>query len=383
MAAEEKKHGSGHPGGGPGEGEKPSMISLHHLLEEMTRKGASDLHITSGIPPQYRIDGQIVPTDSEMVTPEMSEKLAYSLMKDEQRKRFEITKELDLSFGIKGVSRYRCNVFMQRGAVAMAIRAIPYQFMSMEKLGLPKVVQDLASRPKGLVLITGPTGSGKSTTLAALINKINEERRCHIVTIEDPIEYVHLHKRSIINQRELNADTQSFPAALKYVLRQDPDVIMVGEMRDLETIQAALTIAETGHLVFATLHTNSTYESINRMVDVFPPSQQQQIYAQLAFVLEGIVTQQLIPRLRGGGRVLVPEVLMVNPAVRAVVREGKTHQIYTLMQAGQKYGMQTMNQGLFTAWLNKMISLDEAMGRSGEPAELEAMIQKSSGSRAA
>jgi twitching motility protein PilT len=194
---------------------------------------------------------------------------------------------------------------------------------------------------------------------------------------------VHLHKRSIINQRELNADTQSFPTALKYVLRQDPDVIMVGEMRDLETIQAALTIAETGHLVFATLHTNSTYESINRMVDVFPPSQQQQIYAQLAFVLEGIVTQQLIPRLRGGGRVLVPEVLMVNPAVRAVVREGKTHQIYTLMQAGQKYGMQTMNQGLFTAWLNKMISLDEAMGRSGEPAELEAMIQKSSGSRAA
>ncbi len=353
------------------------MISLHALLEEMSAKGASDLHITAGVPPQFRIDGQIIPSDSEVVTPEVSEKLAYSIMKEEQRKRFEINKELDLSFGIKGLARYRCNVFMQRGVVTMAIRSIPYQFMTMEKLGLPKVVQDMAFKPKGLVLVTGPTGSGKSTTLAALINRINEERRCHIITIEDPIEYMHQHKKSIVNQRELNSDTHSFPAALKYVLRQDPDIIMVGEMRDLETIQAALTIAETGHLVFATLHTNSTYEAISRIVDVFPSDQQPQIHAQLAFVLEGIVTQQLVPKMRGGGRILIPEILICNPAVRAVIREGKTHQIYTLMQAGQKYGMQTMNQSLCAAWMNRFISLDEAMGRSSDPKELEQMIAKS------
>lgn len=353
------------------------MISLHALLEEMTHKGASDLHLTAGVPPQFRIDGQIVPSDHEVVTPEVSESLAYSLMKEEQRKRFEQTKELDLSFGIKGLSRYRANVFLQRGVVTMAIRTIPYQFLTMEKLGLPKVVQELAFRPKGLILVTGPTGSGKSTTLAALINRINEERRCHIITIEDPIEYVHQHKKSIVNQRELNADTLSFVAALKYVLRQDPDVIMIGEMRDLETIQAALTIAETGHLVFATLHTNSTFEAVNRVVDVFPSDQQPQVMAQLAFVLEGVVTQQLVPKMRGGGRVLVPEIMICNPAIRAVIREGKTHQIYTLMQAGQKYGMQTMNQGLFAAWLNKVISYEEAMGRSGDPRELEQMISKS------
>jgi len=353
------------------------MISLHALLEDMTHKGASDLHITAGVPPQFRIDGQIIPADAEVVTPEAAEKLAYSIMKEEQRKRFEMNKELDLSFGVKGLARYRCNVFLQRGVVTMAIRSIPYQFMTMEKLGLPKVVQEMAFKPKGLILVTGPTGSGKSTTLAALINRINEERRCHSITIEDPIEYMHQHKKSIVNQRELNSDTHSFPAALKYVLRQDPDVIMVGEMRDLETIQAALTIAETGHLVFATLHTNSTYEAVSRIVDVFPSDQQPQVHAQLAFVLEGIVTQQLVPRMRGGGRVLVPEVLICNPAVRAVIREGKTHQIYTLMQAGQKYGMQTMNQGLFAAWMNRFISLDEAMGRSSDPKELEQMIAKS------
>jgi twitching motility protein PilT len=353
------------------------MISLHELLERMTTNGASDLHLTAGVPPQYRIDGQIVSSEYEIVTPELSEKLAYSLMKEDQRTRFEQNKELDLSFGIKGLSRYRANVYLQRGVVTMAIRTIPYQFMTMEKLGLPKVVQDMAFRPKGLVLVTGPTGSGKSTTLAALINRINEERRCHIITIEDPIEYVHQHKKSIVNQRELNSDTHSFTAALKYVLRQDPDVIMVGEMRDLETIQAALTIAETGHLVFATLHTNSTYEAISRIVDVFPSDQQPQILAQLAFVLEGIVTQQLVPKMRGGGRVLIPEILICNPAIRAVVREGKTHQIYTLMQAGQKFGMQTMNQALFTNWLNRVISYEEAMGRSTDQKELETMIAKS------
>jgi twitching motility protein PilT len=359
------------------------MIMMHSLLEEMTNKGASDLHITAGVPPVFRVDGQIIPSDHEVVTPETSEALAYSLMKEDQRKRFEQNKELDLSFGVKGLSRYRANIFLQRGVVTMALRSIPYQFMTMEKLGLPKVVQDLAHKPKGLVLVTGPTGSGKSTTLAALINRINEERRCHIITIEDPIEYVHQHKKSIVNQRELNSDTHSFGAALKYVLRQDPDVIMVGEMRDLETIQAALTIAETGHLVFATLHTNSTYEAVSRIVDVFPSTQQPQILAQLAFVLESIVTQQLVPKMRGGGRVLVPEILVCNQAIKAVIREGKTHQIYTLMQAGSKYGMQTMNQALYGAWMNRVISMDEAMGRSTDSRELEQMMNKSTGKAAA
>ena len=352
------------------------MISLHDLLEQMTHKGASDLHITAGVTPQFRIDGQIVASDHEVVTPEVAEKLAYSLMKEEQRKRFETNKELDLSFGIKGLSRYRANVYLQRGVVTMAIRTIPYQFLTMEKLGLPKVVQDLAFRPKGLVLITGPTGSGKSTTLAAMLDRINATRPAHIMTIEDPIEYIHHHKRCIVNQREVNADTDSFVSALKYVLRQDPDVILIGEMRDRETFAAALTIAETGHLVFATLHTNSTFEAVNRIVDSFPSDQQKQIYTQLAFVMEGVITQQLVPRQRGGGRAMVAEVLVCTPAVKAVIREGKTHQIYSLMQAGQKFGMQTMNQGLLIAVQDKQISVEEAMNRSSDPGELEQMMSK-------
>jgi twitching motility protein PilT len=350
---------------------------MHDLLHQMVSKRASDLHITVGVPPMFRVDGNLMPSPHKPLKPEMCQALAYSVLSEEQRKRFETKKELDVSFGIRGLARFRANVFVQRGAVSMAIRQIPYEIQTVEKLGLPKTIVDFARRPKGLVLLTGPTGSGKSTTLAALVNVVNRERRGHIMTIEDPIEFVHQHGKCIINQREVNADTESFPAALKYVMRQDPDVIMVGEMRDLETIASAITIAETGHLVFATLHTNSASEAVNRMVDVFPPQQQPQILAQLAFVLEGVVAQMLLPRARGEGRVLIPEILVCTPAVRAVIREQKTHQIYTLMQVGQKFGMQTMNQGLFQAYANKQITYNDALGWSRDPAELEAMIQKS------
>ncbi len=352
------------------------MITLKQLLEDMIQRKASDLHITAGVPPEFRIDGAITPTEYEILTPEMTAQLAYSVLSDEQRKKFETTRELDFSFGIKGLSRFRANVYLQRGVVSMAIRQIPYEIMSFEALGLPTSVREFTNRTKGLILVTGPTGSGKSTTLAAMLDRINATRPAHIMTIEDPIEYIHHHKKSIVNQREVNADTDSFVSALKYVLRQDPDVILIGEMRDRETFQAALTIAETGHLVFATLHTNSTFEAVNRIVDVFPADQQKQIYTQLAFVLEGVVTQQLIPRQRGGGRSMVAEVLVCTPAVKAVVREGKTHQIYSLMQAGQKFGMQTMNQGLMMAVQDKQISIEEALNRSSDANELEQMLSK-------
>lgn len=352
------------------------MVTLRELLERMVAERASDLHLTAGLPPQFRVDGEIVSTDLEELTPELTKQLVYSILNEEQRKRFEIDKELDFSFGIKGLSRFRANVFLQRGVVTAAIRQIPFEIMGFEELGLPPVVADLARKQKGLVLVTGPTGCGKSTTLAAIIDKINSERRCHIVTIEDPIEYVHHHKKSIVNQREVRADTHSFANALKYVLRQDPDVILIGEMRDLETISSALTIAETGHLTLATLHTNSTYESINRIVDVFPEHQQAQVLAQLAFVLEGVITQQLIPRLGGKGRALAAEVLIATPAIRALIREKKIHQIYSLMQAGQKFGMQTMNQALYRLYVTRQISLEDALGRSPDVAELEQMLSR-------
>ncbi len=352
------------------------MYNLRTLLEEMITRNASDLHLTSGITPAFRVDGAIAPMEGEPLSPEDTQALAYSVLSDEQRKRFETTKELDLSFGIKGLSRFRANVYQQRGVVSMAIRQIPYAILDFDKLGLPASAKAFTDLPRGLVLVTGPTGSGKSTTLAAMIDRINGERTGHIITIEDPIEYVHQHKRCIVDQREVQADTHSFTNALKYVLRQDPDIILVGEMRDLETIAAALTIAETGHLVFATLHTNSTFETVNRIVDVFPPGQQEQIRAQLAFCLQGVITQQLIPHLKGRGRVMVSEVLVCTQAVRAVVREGKIHQIYTLMQAGQRHGMQTMNQGLYQAYINRLISLDEALGRSSNVPELEQLINK-------
>jgi len=350
------------------------MVNLRDLLHEMIEKRASDLHITAGLPPQLRVDGTIVSTSHEKLTPEDTLQITYSVLNEQQQKRFEEEKELDLSFGVKGLSRFRANVFLQRGVVSLAIRQIPYEILEMKQLGLPPVVEKLAEKHQGLILVTGPTGCGKSTTLASVIDKINQERRCHIVTIEDPIEYIHQHKRCIVNQREVKADTDSFGAALKHVLRQDPDVILIGEMRDLETMQAALTIAETGHLTLATLHTNSTYESINRIVDSFPASQQEQVRAQLAFVLEGVITQQLIPRAKGKGRALVCELMVCTPAIRACIRDDKVHQIYGLMQAGQKFGMQTMNQALFNACVKGDIATEEGLRRSGDPEELSNML---------
>jgi twitching motility protein PilT len=350
------------------------VINLRELLEKMLQLKASDLHLTAGLPPQYRIDGLISGSDYEVMTAEECARVAYSVLNEEQKRRFENSKELDFSFGVSGLSRFRCNLFLQRGVVTMAIRQIPYQILDWRQLGLPKIVAELAGRPKGLLLVTGPTGSGKSTTLASLIDKLNRERRAHIITIEDPIEYVHEHKSCIVNQREVRADTDSFGEALKHILRQDPDIILIGEMRDRETMAAALTIAETGHLAMATLHTNTAFESVNRIVDSFPSEQQPQVRAQLAFVLEGVVTQQLVPRANGRGRIMVAEILVCTPAIRAVIREGKIHQIYGLMQAGQKHGMQTMNQALYAAVTSRAITANEALSCSPEPLELRQMM---------
>jgi len=341
----------------------------------MIEKGASDLHITTGSPPQLRIDGKLVPLDHPPLSPAETKAMCYSVLTDAQKHKFEENNELDLSFGIKGLSRFRANIFMQRGAVAGAFRTIPFKIMSFHELGLPDIVNDLVKKPRGLILVTGPTGSGKSTTLAAMVDKINSERHDHIVTIEDPIEYLHPHKKSIVNQREIAADTASFESALKYVLRQDPDVVLIGEMRDLETIRAALTISETGHLTLATLHTNSCAQSINRIIDVFPPHQQEQVRVQLSFVLEGIISQQLLPRANGRGRVLAVEILIPNPAIRNLIREDKIHQIYGIMQTGQaRSGMQTMNQSLYDLYQRRLITYDDAIGRSTAPEELIAMI---------
>ncbi len=353
------------------------MPNLHELLKEMVEKGASDLHITTGIAPMMRLHGKLAPIGDAPLTPAETKNLAYSILTDVQKQKFEEDRELDLSFGVKGLSRFRANVFLQRGAVGIAIRTIPYKIHTFEELGLPKIVVDLCERPKGLVLVTGPTGSGKSTTLATMIDKINSEKQEHIVTIEDPIEYAHSHKKCIVNQREIHADTFSFQRALKSVLRQDPDKVLIGEMRDLETIEAALTIAETGHLTFATLHTNSAVETVNRIIGVFPPHQQPQIRAQLSFVLEGIFCQKLIPKANGQGRVLIIEVLVPNPAIRNLIREDKVHQIYSVMQTGQeKFAMQTMNQSLLYHYLKRNLSLDQVLSNSTMPEELQQMIQR-------
>jgi twitching motility protein PilT len=352
------------------------QVNLHQLLRAMIEKGASDMHITTGAPPLLRVDGHVVPLKLDPLSPVETKQLCYSVLTEEQKIYFEKNKELDLSFGVKNLSRYRANIFMQRGAVSGAFRAIPFKILAFEELGLPPVVAELAERPRGLILVTGPTGSGKSTTLASIIDKINSEHRSHIMTVEDPIEYLHPHKRCIVNQREVGADTATFKDALKYVLRQDPDVVLIGEMRDLETIEAALTIAETGHLVFATLHTNSAVQSINRVIDVFPPHQQAQVRAQLSFVLEGVLSQLLIPRAGGPGRVLSMEVLVPNSAIRNLIREDKVHQIYSQMQVGQgKHGMQTMNQSLFSLYARRLITLEEALGRSTDQDELRSMIE--------
>jgi len=354
--------------------------TLHQLLKAMLDKGASDLHLTTASAPQLRIDGELVPLRTEALTPVDTKQLCYSILTDAQKLRFEEDQELDLSFGVKNLARFRANIYMQRGAVAGAFRLVPFNIIPLEELGLPKVVAELCEKPRGLVLVTGPTGSGKSTTLASMLDRINQRHRAHIITIEDPIEYLHPHKNSLVNQREIGSDSQSFKRALKYILRQDPDVVLIGEMRDLETIEAALTIAETGHLALATLHTNSAVQSINRIVDVFPPHQQSQIRAVLAFVLEGVVSQALIPRATGSGRVLCAEVMVPNSAIRNLIREDKLHQIYSQMQIGQtKYGMQTMNQSLCDLYLRRTISLEEAMGRSSDTDELKTMIANGGG----
>ena len=347
------------------------MANLHQLLKAMVEKGASDLHITTGSPPQLRIDGRLVPLKTPPLTAVDTKQLSYSILADAQKHKFEEENELDLSFGVKGLSRFRANIFMQRGAVAAAFRTIPFKILTFQELGLPPIVSELANKPRGLVLVTGPTGSGKSTTLASIIDKINTERHEHIVTIEDPIEYIHPHKNCVVNQREVGADTHSFKKALKYILRQDPDVVLVGEMRDLETIEAALVISETGHLAFGTLHTNSCVQTINRILDVFPPYQQPQIRAQISFVLEGVVTQNLIQKNNSPGRVLAIEVMVPNAAIRNLIREDKVHQIYSAMQVGQtKFGMQTFNQSLAQLVQKNLISLDEALSRSSDPDEL-------------
>ena len=351
------------------------MITLRQLLEDIVKMDASDLHLTVGAPPVVRADGKLVRLTYDILTPDMTKKLAYSIMNEKQRLKFETSSELDLSFGIENMSRFRCNVFMQRGNVAVALRQIPYKVKTFEELGLPKVVSEFAKLPRGLVLVTGPTGSGKSTTLAAVIDKINKDRQCHIITVEDPIEYLHRHQSSLVNQREVYSDTQSFATALKYALREDPDVVLVGEMRDLETIEASLNISETGHLAFATLHTNSTAESINRIIDVFPTNQQDQVRISLSFSLQAVVSQCLIPRI-GGGRVMSLEIMVCTPAIRALIRDEKVHQIYSMIQSGQKYGMKTMNQSLAELYNSGRITLNDAMSFSSNIQELNEMLTR-------
>lgn len=351
-------------------------FDLTELLTEMINQGASDLHLTVGNPPMIRVDGLLKPLSNyPRLSPDDTKELAYGVLTETQRAEFEKNLELDFSFGVKGLSRFRANVFRQRDCVAMALRRIPYEILSFDQLGLPPVVQELADKPNGLVLVTGATGSGKSTTMAAMIDKINREKQYHIITIEDPIEYLHSHKRSVVNQRQIHSDTLSFHRALRSVLRQDPDVVLIGEMRDKETIEIALTVAETGHLVFGTLHTNSAAQTINRIIDVFPPDQQEQVRTQLALVLQGVICQQLLPKV-GGGRVLCCEVMVATPAIRAAIREGKVHQMDSMIQVGAKYGMQTMNQSLLRAWQKGLITREDALSRSNDPVDLEMMMKR-------
>jgi twitching motility protein PilT len=355
------------------------MATLPELLRKVVELKGSDLHITTDTPPQIRVHGELERVDGAAMTASETKQLAYSVLTDAQKKRFEETLELDFSFGIKGLARFRCNMFNQRGAVAAVYRLIPEKILGFEELHLPKVLATLAERPRGLVLVTGPTGSGKSTTLAAMIDKINAERKEHILTIEDPIEFVHQHKGCLVNQREVHSDTQSFSNALRAALREDPDVVLIGEMRDLETVEAALRIAETGHLTFGTLHTNSAAQTINRIIDIFPSSQQSQIRTQLSLVLEGIVCQALLPKI-GGGRIVALEIMVPTPAIRNLIREDKIHQIYSSMQTGQeKVGMQTMNQSLATLYMTKQITLDSALNRSSNKDELQEMITRGVG----
>ncbi|MCA1636214.1 MAG: type IV pilus twitching motility protein PilT [Acidobacteria bacterium] len=356
-------------------------LSLSDLLKRLVELGGSDLHLTTNTPPQVRVDGHLRPLEEvRTLTSSDTKALAYSVLTDAQKHRFEEALELDFSFGVRGLSRFRANLFNQRGAVGAVFRAIPYEIKSFDTLGLPPVVSALCDKPRGLILVTGPTGSGKSTTLAAMIDKVNRERHEHIVTIEDPIEFLHSHKSCIVNQREVGADTRGFAEALRTALRQDPDVVLVGEMRDLETIESALRIAETGHLTFATLHTNSAASTINRIIDVFPSGQQAQIRAQLSLVLEGILCQSLIARSDGRGRAMALEILVPNPGIRNLIREDKVHQIYSMMQTGQgKHGMQTFNQALASLYHKRLISMEVALQRSSNADELRELIEHGAG----
>jgi twitching motility protein PilT len=356
------------------------MPTLPELLKQTVELQGSDLHLSIGSPPQVRVHGDLQRLMLPELTPAETKQLAYSVLTDAQKKRFEETLELDFSFGIRGIARFRCNMFNQKGAVGAVYRQIPERIRGFDELFLPPVIAKLAERPRGLVLVTGPTGSGKSTTLAAMIDKINSERHSHILTIEDPIEYLHNHKKCLVNQREVHADTQTFTNALRAALREDPDIVLIGEMRDLETIESALRIAETGHLTFATLHTNSASSTINRIIDVFPAHQQSQVRTQLSLVLEGIVCQTLLPRANGQGRVVALEILVPTPGIRNLIREDKIHQIYSAMQTGQeKVGMQTMNQSLATLYMKRSITLDTALAASSHRDELNEMINRGVG----
>ncbi|MBA2340948.1 MAG: type IV pilus twitching motility protein PilT [Pyrinomonadaceae bacterium] len=357
------------------------QLTLSDLLRKLTELNGSDLHLTTNTPPQVRVDGHLHPLEGlRVLTPADTKALAYSVLTDAQKHRFEEALELDFSFGVKGLSRFRANLFNQRGAVGAVFRAIPYEIKSFEQLGLPPVVSKLCDKPRGLILVTGPTGSGKSTTLAAMIDKINRERRDHILTIEDPIEFLHTHKACVVNQREVGADTKGFAESLRAALRQDPDIVLIGEMRDLETIESALRIAETGHLTFATLHTNSAASTINRIIDVFPSEQQAQVRAQLSLVLEGILSQTLLPKASGSGRAMALEILVPNTAIRNLIREDKIHQIYSMMQTGQeKFGMQTFNQALATLYHKRVISLETAQQSTSNADELRDLVERGSG----
>lgn len=354
--------------------------SLNELLKAMVDQGGSDLHITTNSAPQIRIDGDLRPLNLPPLTPTETKGIAYSILTDNQKHRLEENLEIDFSFGLKGMARFRANVFHQRGALAAAFRRIPYEILSFKQLGLPPIAEELCEKPRGLILVTGPTGSGKSTSLAAMVDKVNREKPVHIVTIEDPVEFLHSHKKAMVNQRELHGDTHSFGNALRSVLRQDPDVVLIGEMRDLETVEAALRIAETGHLTFATLHTNSAAQTINRIIDIFPAHQQGQIRTQLSFVLEGILCQTLLPRANGKGRAVAVEVLVPSSAIRNLIREDKVHQVYGMMQAGQaKHGMQTFNQSLASLYFKRVITLQMALSRSSYPDELQEIIARGPG----
>ena len=356
-----------------------AQVNLHQLLKAMLDQGATDLHVTINSPPMLRLDGRLVPLRTPPFSADDTKALCYSILSDKQKGRFEEELEIDLSFGVKNLARFRANLYLQKGAVAGAFRLIPYEIRSFEELLLPDIVRELARKPRGLVLVTGPTGSGKSTTLAAMLDMINRERREHIITLEDPIEYLHNHQKCLVNQREIGADSNSFTRALKSILRQDPDVVLIGEMRDRETIAAALTLAETGPLTFGTLHTNSALQTINRIIDVFPPHQQSQIRAQLSFVLEGVLCQALLPK-KGGGRVLALEVMVPTPAIRNLMREDKVHQIYSQMQVGQgEHGMQTFNQSLAELVLTDQLEREAALTRSSQPQELRGMLEQGRG----